>query len=259
MKAVIFGGTTEGRDLSQALANLGAHVVVSVASDYGVEEQGMICGVTVAEGRKDEAAIRELIRGADLVIDATHPYAVVVTENIRQAAAEEDIELLRLVRDRSELPETVAKDAAGAAQLALQIAGSEGRVLLTTGSKDLPIYAKVLDPEHLYPRVLPLIGSIEACEQCGIPHRNIIAIQGPFSEELNQAVLRDYGIDVMVTKESGRSGGFLEKIRACRKCGIPAIVIARPDEEGMSFEEVLAACRERIETEAQTAEGEQKT
>ena len=255
MKAVVFGGTTEGRELSLTLAAEGADVIVSVASDVGVEEQGAAEGVKVTAGLKEEAEIRQLIRDADVVVDATHPYAVIVTENIRRAAAAEGIELLRLIRDRSGLVEEaddtrpairVVVNAAEAARLAKEIAGPDGHILLTTGSKDLPIYAAELNPEHLYARVLPLVGSIEACEAAKIPHRNIIAIHGPFSQELNRAVLRDYAIDVMVTKESGRAGGFLEKIRACADCGIPAIVITRPPEDGLSFEEVLTACRERI-------------
>jgi precorrin-6x reductase len=121
-----------------------------------------------------------------------------------------------------------------------------GRVLLTTGSKDLSIYGGLLDPELLYPRVLPLVSSIEACEDAGIPHRNIIAVQGPFSEELNKAVIREYEIDVMITKDSGAAGGFPEKISAAKDCQIPVIVIARPEEEGLSFNEILAMCRERM-------------
>ena len=256
MKTVIFGGTTEGRELSLALASEGIDVVVSVASEYGAEEQGRADGLTVVEGLKDVSGIRELIRGADLVVDATHPYAVLVTENIRQAAEEEGVELVRLVRARDDQTSQkngpgparyrIASDASDAARIALEIAGKEGRILLTTGSKNLGTYAAVIDPEHLYARVLPLIGSIELCEQAGIPHRNIIAVQGPFSQALNEAVIRDYGIDVMVTKESGKAGGFAEKIRACEECGIPAVVIARPEEEGLTYEEVLAVCREKI-------------
>jgi len=210
-------------------------------------------------------------------VDATHPYAVLVTENIRQAAEKEGVRRLRLVRESDaltasddnrmkklveerpavgsspvakEVPGTakefsvlVAADAEEAAGLALEIAGASGRVLLTTGSKDLQTYAGVLPPEHLFARVLPLVASIEACEAVQIPHKNIIAVQGPFSEELNRAVIRDYSIDILITKESGRAGGFPEKIRACESCGIPAIVIARPVEDGLSFDEVLEACR----------------
>ena len=136
-----------------------------------------------------------------------------------------------------------AEDAEDAARIAAQMGG---RVLLTTGSKDLGIYGELLNPEQLYPRVLPLISSIESCEAAGIPHRNIIAVQGPFSEELNKAVIREYEIDVMITKDSGAAGGFPEKISAAKDCQIPVIVITRPEEEGLSFEEILAVCRERM-------------
>ena len=247
MKIVIFGGTSEGRELSNALAKAGAEVLVSVASEVGVEEQGSAEGVTVEWGVKDEDGIRGMIRGADMVIDATHPFAVVVTDNIRQAAEAEGIERLRLLREETPAGEETdiryAKDPQDAARLAAEIGG---RVLLTTGSKDLGIYAAVIDPQLLYPRVLPLVASIEACEAAGIPHRNIIAVQGPFSEELNKAVIRDYETDVMVTKDSGAAGGFPEKIRAAQACQIPVIVIMRPEEEGLSFDEILAVCREKM-------------
>ena len=247
MKIVIFGGTSEGRELSNALAKAGAEVLVSVASEVGVEEQGSAEGVTVEWGVKDEDGIRGMIRGADMVIDATHPFAVVVTDNIRQAAEAEGIERLRLLREETPAGEEAdiryAKDAQDAARIAAEIGG---RVLLTTGSKDLGIYAAVIDPQRLYPRVLPLVASIEACEEVGIPHRNIIAVQGPFSEELNKAVIRDYETEVMVTKDSGAAGGFPEKIRAAQACQIPVIVIMRPEEEGLSFDEILAVCREKM-------------
>lgn len=247
MKIVIFGGTSEGRELSRELAKAGAAVLVSVASEVGVEEQGAAEGVAVEWGVKDEDGIRGMIRGADLVIDATHPFAVVVTDNIRRAAEAEGIARLRLLRGESDSGSGADILYAADAQDAARMAGEMGgRVLLTTGSKDLGIYAEAIDPELLYPRVLPLVASIEACEEAGIPHRNIIAVQGPFSEELNKAVIRDYGTDVMVTKDSGAAGGFPEKIRAAQACRIPVIVITRPEEEGLSFDEILAVCREKM-------------
>ena len=245
MKTVIFGGTSEGRELSQELAKAGAEVVVSVASEYGAEEQGTFQGVQVEAGPKETDEIREMIRGADLVIDATHPYAVIVTDNIRAAAEAEGVTRLRLLREGSvdDADILYVKDAREAANFAYTVGG---RILLTTGSKDLGTYAEILDPELLYPRVLPLVASIEACEAAGIPHRNIIAVQGPFSEELNRAVLTDYRIDLMITKDSGAAGGFPEKIDAARSCGVPVCVIRRPEEEGMSFDQILAYCRENL-------------
>ena len=250
MKTVIFGGTSEGRELSQALATAGADVVVSVVSDVGAEEQGEFDGVQVEVGPKAEEEIRAMISDADLVIDATHPYAVIVTDNIRRAAEAEGVERLRLLRDESDSEAQGVEDilyvktAQEAANVAYTVGG---RVLLTTGSKELGVYAKILDPELLYPRVLPVVSSIQACEDAGIPHRNIIAVQGPFSEELNKAVMRDYRIDLMITKDSGRAGGFAEKINAARSCGVSIIVIRRPEEEGMSFDQILAYCREKIQ------------
>lgn len=256
MRTVVFAGTTEGRELSEALAKAGAQVTVSVASEYGAEEQGQCSGITVEEGLKDEEEMRQMIREADLVVDATHPYAVLATENIRHAAEKEGRELLRLIRDQSGEELTgegdirSAADAAEAAEIALRAAGPEGRIMLTTGAKDLPVYAEHMDPEHLFPRVLPLVGSIEVCQDCGIPRRNILAIQGPFSQALNEALIRDFAIDAMITKESGAAGGFREKILACRQCGIPAIVIARPQEQGLAYGEVLEICLKRLAGEA---------
>ena len=252
MKIVIFGGTSEGRLLSNELAKAGADVVVSVASDLGVEEQGAADGVAVVSGAKDEEGICEMIRGADMVIDATHPFAVIVTDNIRSAA--EKTGLLRdespaadketaSAADKGDADIKYAKDPEDAAAIAGKIGG---RVLLTTGSKDLALYAGVLDPEQLCPRVLPVVSSIKACEDAGIPHKNIIAVQGPFSQALNAAVIRDYEINVMITKDSGAAGGFPEKISAAAECRIPVIVIMRPEEEGLSFDEILAVCREKM-------------
>ena len=252
MKIVIFGGTSEGRELSRELAKAGAEVVVSVVSQVGAEEQGVFSGVQVEVGPKEEDAIRGMIADADLVIDATHPYAVIVTDNIRAAAEAAGVERLRLLRDASRFGSGQDADEAeiryaADAQDAARIAGLlGGRVLLTTGSKDLKIYADALEAELLFPRVLPLVSSIEACEEAGIPHRNIIAVQGPFSVELNKAVIGDYRIDLMITKDSGAAGGFPEKIRAAAECRIPVIVIARPEEEGLSFDEILAVCREKM-------------
>lgn len=252
MKIIIFGGTTEGRKLSAALAAAGARVTVCVVSDYGSEEQQRAAceesfkgSIIIDEGRKDEEQICRIVRNADLCIDATHPFAVMVSDNIRSAAGREGVELIRLSRDRSDISSDIilVSSAEEAAEAAAE-AGS--RILLTTGSKDLEIYGKCLNPENLFPRILPMVSGIEKCERAEIPHRNIIAIQGPFSEELNRAVIKEYDIEVMITKDSGSTGGFQEKLNACRSCGIPAVVISRPEEDGLPYDKVLEVCRGRI-------------
>ena len=230
MNVVVFSGTTEGRSFSRALAALGAAVTVCVATELGAEEQGRADGITVRTGRLDADGMTALLRGAALCVDATHPYAAEATRNIRAAAAAAGVEYHRLLRPASPLPAGSVVQA-DAARAAAYLADRPGRVLLATGAKELPAFA-ALDPARLYPRVLPTLAGIAACEAAGIPHRNILAMQGPFTEELNTALLRQFHISYMVTKDGGAAGGIEEKIEAARSCKARVIMIERPHEEG---------------------------
>ena len=98
MKAVVFSGTTEGRVFSRQLAALGAAVLVSVATPLGAEEQGKADGISVHCGRLTTEEMTALLQGATLCVDATHPYAVEVTENIRAAAEAAGLPRLRLCK-----------------------------------------------------------------------------------------------------------------------------------------------------------------
>ncbi len=244
MKIVIFGGATEGRELSALLADWGASVLVSVATDYGREEQGTHEGVTVAVGRRNRAEMAELLRGAALCVDATHPYAVEATTAVRAACLDTRTPYRRLLREESAIPAdaVTVPDASGAAAY---LEGAEGNILLATGAKELRRYDK-LDPARLYPRILPAHDGLSACEAAGIPRRNIIAMQGPFSRELNEALIRQYQIAYLVTKDGGRIGGFPEKAEAARNTGAKLILIRRPAESGETFAEIAAYCRELL-------------
>lgn len=241
MNILIFSGTTEGRRLSHLLAERGAEVTVCVATEYGCEEQGEAPGVTVLTGRRTVEGMTALLGGRDLCIDATHPYAVEVTRNIRLACAAAGVPCRRLLRERSGETDALAVDSAEAA--AGLLADREGNILLTTGAKELPAFAGI-SPDRLYPRVLPTRDSIAACEAAGVPHRNILAMQGPFSADLNEALIRQFHIAYLVTKDGGGAGGFPEKVRAAKDTGIELVLIRRPEEAGESFEEILTACEE---------------
>ena len=244
MNVVIFSGTSDGRALSQALAELGAAVTVCVATDYGREEQGEHPGVTVHSGRLDTDAMAALLQGASLCIDATHPYATEATEHIRTAATVAQVPYQRLLRRESRMPEgsTVVTGPEAAVRY---LAGTEGNILLTTGSKTLPLFA-ALGGQRLYPRVLPQHDSLTACEAAGIPHRNIVAMQGPFSTELNLALIRQFQIKYLVTKDGGPNGGFAEKAAAAAAGGAALIVLRRPADSGEDFETILQICREML-------------
>jgi len=145
-------------------------------------------------------------------VDATHPYAVQASETIRGACRGEGVPLLRLLRAACPVPEGAAVFASPA-EAADWLRGTEGNILLTTGAKELGAFAS-LGGERLYPRVLPLADSLSACGAAGVPASHVIAMQGPFSRELNEALIRQYRIAYLVTKDGGRAGGFEEKAAA---------------------------------------------
>lgn len=238
-RILIFGGTTEGRNLSRDLAARGAAVTVCVATPYGAEEQGETPGVTVLAGRKSADEMAALMRGFVLCVDATHPYAAAATENIRAACTAANVPYLRLLRGASEARDAVF--AADAAEAAAYLAKTEGNILLTTGAKELAAFS-ALEKSRLYARVLPSHEGLSACEAAGIPHRNILAMQGPFSQELNAALIRQYRIACVVTKDGGAAGGFPEKAAAARETGARLVVLRRPEERGGSYEEILKEC-----------------
>ena len=237
----IFSGTTEGRTLSHQLAADGIPVTVCVATDYGQAEQGQAPGITVHTGRLEPSGMAALVAGASLCVDATHPYAAQASANIRAACEQAGVAYLRLLRPASPLPENAltASDAAEAARL---LADTEGNILLTTGAKELTAFAP-LGGQRLIARVLPSHAGLNACEAAGIPAHNIIAMQGPFTREMNQAILRQFSVRYLVTKDGGAAGGFDAKAEAARAAGATLVVIRRPADAGASYRDVLELCR----------------
>ena len=126
-----------------------------------------------------------------------------------------------------------------------ELARTEGNVLLTTGAKELGAFSPIA-PERCYPRVLPTQEGIAACEAAGVPHRNIIAMQGPFSRALNEALIQQFEIRWLVTKDGGAAGGFAEKVQAAQSTGAQLVVLRRPPEQGQTAQEILNLCKEKM-------------
>ena len=245
-KPLIFSGTTEGRTLSEKLTASGIAHIVCVATEYGelvMEPSGL---ADVRTGRMTALEMYDLMKfEADKVFDATHPYAADVSHNILTACLAADKEYVRILRDTDS--GMFPKDAdirlfENAESCARALAETEGNILLTTGSKELSIYAAEEDlRERIYARVLPSHESISLCEKSGLAGKHIIAMQGPFSTETDLALIRQFDIKTLVTKSSGAAGGAPDKIKAAAKAGIPVYMIGRPAEEtGMSVNEALA-------------------
>lgn len=240
MNLLIFGGTTEGRILAETLVNQGHRVTVSVATSLGAEELGGI-PCTIWEGRLEEAAMEDRVRDFDLVIDATHPYAEEVSRHIRKACTKTGVPLRRVLRAASREEGCIRVDSCKAA--AEYLCGRPGNVLIATGSKALRDYG-CLAPERMYPRVLPTHEALNICEEMGIPHRNILALQGPFTLAMNVAMLEQYHISYLVTKDGGTVGGFTEKQQAARQAGAQLILVGRPPDSGESMEQLLRELEE---------------
>ena len=236
MKILLFGGTGEGRELAEWMLSQGLDATVCVATEYG--QTLLPDGAQVHVGRLDVGAMETLMAGGyTLVIDATHPYAVEVTKNIRAAAQAAGLPCLRLLRqsDREDGCQKAA-DMAAAADL---LEGLPGKVLLTTGSKELDAFARPGLRERCCPRVLPMADSLERCLALGFPPKNIICMQGPFTKEMNLATLRQFHVRTLVTKDTGGYGGFRAKADAAREAGCDLVVVERPQtEEGLTLEEV---------------------
>ena len=279
-KIWIFGGTTEGRLLAEYCSREKIEAWVSVASEYGEEllqEELMESGnagnpdlnhntclakknlktvqassvIKVLRGRMDRYQMEEFIRnqGIHLVIDATHPHARLVSEEIQEACGRTGVRLERCLRAEGE--QNKARDwvEVDSIQEAVSFLSSvSGVIFATTGSKELEALCQIPDyQKRVYARVLPTSNVLKKCEKLGITGSHLIAMQGPFSTEMNTLFLRQTKAEWLLTKDSGRAGGFQEKMEAARENGTRVVVIRRPEEDGISLEEAMEVLKKADE------------
>lgn len=241
-KLCVFAGTTEGRELVEYLSTQPVQVTACVATEYGETLLQPADNLTISARRLTQGEMEELFsaEGFACVIDATHPYAPEVTENIANACQATGTQYLRLLREESAAPgdAVFVPDIPAAVKF---LNGVDGNILLTTGSKEIYFYAEIRDfAARAYARVLPLEDSLRACRSAGLAASHILAMQGPFSREMNVAMLRAVSARYLVTKEAGSAGGFEEKSAAAREAGAALVVIGRPPQrDGMGFSEVV--------------------
>ena len=239
MNILIFGGTTEGRQLCNFLKKNRINFTLSVATDYG--KFLMDNDIQIIQQRLNSEQMKEYIKRDcyTLVIDATHPYATEVTQNIEKACYDTATDCIRIVRERSIAGEGVTSFETSE-DIIRYLNSKEGNILLGTGSKDIELYKQLKNHhERIFVRILPMIESINSCLEVGIKNSNIICMQGPFTKEMDIACIRHTKARYMVTKNSGAAGGFAEKIAAAKETGIELLVISAKEEEGLSYEEAV--------------------
>jgi len=258
----IFSGTSEGRRLSKMLANAGADVHVRVATEYGAEVMGYDDNIDVKVGSCGGVeGISNVIRenGYGIVVDATHPYALNITEHIREACANTGAEYIRLKRSESDTDsENIVK--VSTVQEAIDyLKDKEGNILASTGSKDIALYTQIPDyKERVTARVLSTLESVQKCAEYGFSGKNLICAQGPFSEDTNYATLKQIDAKYIVTKDSGTAGGYEDKVRAAVRAGAKVVLVERPKEEGSDFDEVVSILNDRLGLEMDTGSDSSK-
>ena len=284
-KVLIYAGTTEGRELAQELAKERIYCDISVATEYGrqIMDEKISPYICILQGRMTAEQMRRKYESEQYlaVVDATHPFATEVSVNIRESLRGLDIPYFRLGREK--IPGEAGERQAGGRQAGGRQAGerqaggrqageqqaeeqnymarkyfqntaacvealkkTEGKIFLTTGSKELSVFCREETiRKRLVVRVLPGMESLRECVRNGLEGRQIIAMQGPFSKEMNLAMIRQYQASVLVTKESGKTGGEDTKLAAAGEAQIPSYIILRPDEKTpvMDMDEVLEQIR----------------
>ncbi|MCX7780595.1 MAG: precorrin-6A reductase [Negativicutes bacterium] len=229
---LVLAGTQDGREIAVRLAETGYDVLVSTVSEYG----GFLARhprLAIRVGALDSEGLEHLLKEYCItaIVDASHPYAVKVSENAIHAAAAAGCLYMRYERPAIPLPEYnklyVVRDAAAAAQMAARLGRT---VFLTTGSRTLAIFKteSALTSCRVIARVLPDPAVIADCLRLGFSPGDLVAMQGPFTFELNKAMFQAFAADVVVTKNSGEIGGVNTKLTAAMELGLSVVLIDRP-------------------------------
>ena len=228
---LLLGGTSEAREIAEALVQQGHDVLLSNhgQAPYELAETKRL---RMRRGPLDRDSFIRLIREEEIkaVVDATHPYAEEISSLAAEVCTALDLSCVRFERSGcGELPAHVSltSDHEAAARQACTFGA---RVLLTIGTRHLAPYVQEAQRSgaRLWVRVLDCDASIDSCEALGIPQTSIITGRGPFSEDQNAALIAAHRIGVLVTKDSGDRGGVPEKLAAAARCACQVIMVSRP-------------------------------
>lgn len=242
-------GTQDAREIARLLLTHNYEVTASVVSDYGKILLSEEPQLTVIEQKLDAAAMHKVLKEKDIKIfvDASHPYAVNISAIAMQVCHQLGIYYIRYERPTVALPDYEKLCEVTSFTEAAEKAAQLGKnIFLTTGSRHLDEFKGLIGaPAYtVTARVLPVIESIEVCTQAGMLPKEIIAMQGPFSKELNEAMYQQKNSDVVIMKNSGRLGGSDTKLAAAIAMKIAVVVISRPK---MKYEHLVTDKKELID------------
>ncbi len=242
----VLSGTRDAVEIIKLLKEEGYEVMASAVTDYGTSLARGAGADEVVTKALDCSGMRDVIykKSIDAVVDATHPFSVEASRNAMSACETAGIKYVRFERKpiRFDCPGIYqVKDFEEAARKACEIGnrergnrntgGTSGDTIFhAAGSRNVRVFVRYARANNmrLVARVLPEPYSIKACLDAGLSPADIIAALGPFSEQMNRAMLREYRASVLVTKESGVLGGVKAKVEAALALDIPVVMIERP-------------------------------
>lgn len=248
---LVIAGTMDAKQIIDKLYKMGEKVTVMVTTKLGSELIDHDDSIDIYQGKINKVSIIDIIDKVQpkCVIDASNPFAVDISRNVISACKPTEIPYIRFLREKVTYEGYDIVSVKNYEEAYERILEYEGNIILTVGSKKIETFTKIPDYQNrVYLRVLPDWMVLKKCEKLGFNSRNIMAMKGPFNEELNVEMFKYCNASVLVTKDSGNTGGVIEKINAAQKLGIKIIMIERSDEnyenKTTSIEEIINFVKE---------------
>ncbi len=222
---LILGGTS---DTHKVVKTIDKEYIISVATDYGYVTFSKLYRDRVVKIRFDKDSLKKFIVKHNItkIIDTTHPYAKTITTIAKSVSKSLNITYIdkkRSIMNRKDVNYEKAVFFDNTKDVIDFLKTNCSRILFSIGSKNIELFKEFKDIGYF--RVLPFEESIKKCRNIGIDYNRIIAVQGPFSVNFNKTIIEEFCIDCIVTKNSGQSGGLIEKIEACQEKDIYIIIL----------------------------------
>ena len=227
----VIAGTTESKAVVEKLLKEKECPVAFVATKLGTDMFAQY-GISIVEGRKTEEEFFAYFKQhrPKKVFDASHPFADIVTANVKEACQRLKIPYERVVRKSTQYDYENLIMVSDTREAIEYLKSCHGPILLTTGVKTAGTYQEHLEGKEIFVRVLKKGNSLWQCLKSGYDKEHVIELDPPFSIEDNEQLIRKTRAAVLVTKDSGVPGGVPEKIEAAKRCHIPVLMIQKPEE-----------------------------
>lgn len=228
----VIGGTKDSRDFLEKIVKSTADIIVTTATEYGGKLLENLPVKTLCK-KLTYSMMLDFVKENSInkIVDLSHPYAIEVSQNAIEVSKELQIEYFRFEREEiSFLPQKYI-EFDNIESLVEYLEGVEGNILVTLGSNNIPHFSELKNLKNFYFRILPKWDMVKKCEDVGVLPKNIIAMQGPFSKNMNKAMIEQYDIKYLVTKQAGDTGGEREKIEAADEMNIEVVFLTRPKVE----------------------------